>query len=99
MKVFYLMHLTHSYSHKNKIEKDIHEFFAKHDRIIVDADQLDYCKKMLTSEVNELNKKHHRCKPVSIEFRRDDPTNGDVIVSLNNGSILGFTFRKGTYRE
>lgn len=97
MKVFYLMHLTHSYSHKNKLEKDIYEFFIKHDRIIIDENTLVHAKGILINGVKMLNEKHHRCKPVSIEFRRDDPTNGDVIVSLNNGSILGFTFRKGKY--
>ena len=58
----YTIYISHSLVPKNKLQKDVEEALRKIRHTLYH--DLDKLKKDLTSIIDTLNKKHHRCKPV-----------------------------------
>lgn len=77
------MNITHYYfdkgfqtSLKNNLQKEAAAYIKTLDKTVIHADDLEEAKRIIIDSIEEINKKHSRCKPLKVTWdcRWDDGT-------------------------
>lgn len=61
----YMTYDGHHLSTKNKLQKAVQNYLIHLDRTLIEKNELDFIKKQIVSDIENLNKQHSRCKPLT----------------------------------
>lgn len=75
----YFTTISHLNMPKNKLQDDVQSLFKKNANRILNNDQerVKFCD-MLFTQVNQLNEKHRRCKPVELSHDKQRTVNNNL---------------------
>lgn len=72
MKSAFMTMLGHALTCSNKLEREILAFLKSIDRLYLpNQEEGRYMMKRISGQIQELNKKHHRCNPISTTWHTD----------------------------
>jgi hypothetical protein len=87
---YYLAYLSYNTALRNNLEKDLFEHLKQENRkLIPERVFKNKYKEQLINQIDELNKKHSRCKPLTVYFHNH---NYDQYISLHTGTGIVFQF-------
>jgi hypothetical protein len=78
----YLTVLGHTLQTKNKLEKAVLKHLQHIDRTLINAEDLARFKRTLTQNAAGFNAEYPRCKPVKLDWDKDEAKN-DIILRTN----------------
>ena len=68
MHTHYFLQLQHCNATKNKLQHEAHEYFKSLDGLLIEKEQLKNKKKRIEEEIQKLNQKYPRMKPIKISY-------------------------------
>lgn len=75
MHTHYYLQMVSCNATKNKLQHDVYDFFKRLDGLLIETQELQELQKRIVSEIQKLNEKYPRMKPVVVSFgsfRKDD---------------------------
>ncbi len=68
MHTHYFLQLGNCNATKNKLQHEAYEYFKSLDGLLIEKVQLPELKKIIEKEIEKLNKKYPRMKPIKISY-------------------------------
>lgn len=68
MHTHYFLQLQHCNATKNKLQHEAYEYFKSLDGLLIEKEQLPQLKKRIEDEIEKLNHKYPRMKPIKISY-------------------------------
>jgi hypothetical protein len=68
MHTHHFLQLQHCNATKNKLQHEAFEYFKSLDGLLIEKEQLPQLKKRIEEEIEKLNKKYPRMKPIKISY-------------------------------
>ncbi len=82
---------------KNKLEEEVYELIRKWDRHILIIESISLFKLEFIKQIDEINLKHPRCKPIKVEFYWHDKSKHDFNVFFQGTGICSMQLISGTH--
>lgn len=71
--MMYLFKFSHSYAQKNKLTEELSNFVESLDATLIkSAPAKTMFKLIIKKKLEQLHEKHSRCKPIEIQFQKND---------------------------
>lgn len=68
MHTHYFLQLGHCNATKNKLQHEAYDYFKSLDGLLIEKEQLPQLKKRIEVEIQKLNQKYPRMKPIKISY-------------------------------
>lgn len=68
MHTHHFLQLQHCNATKNKLQHEAFEYFKSLDGLLIEKEQLPHLKNRIEEEIEKLNKKYPRMKPIKISY-------------------------------
>jgi hypothetical protein len=94
----YLIKINNSYSLQNNLQKDIYAYLKSIDRQVIDIYQLRKVKSDILKTIEDINKKHVRCKAIEAHWNawKDNQCDeDDHHLQIGHGIICNLTIYSG----
>lgn len=96
----YLGILEMTYQAKNKLQKEVLEYFISIDRMLIQKEYVENLKAFISNKIEEINSQNPRCTPLEIYFEHDNESlnpKGDIII--RNAHVVHYTIRKCEFKK
>lgn len=76
----YLAILLHTYTTKNKLQKEALIFFQSIDRILIESSGIDEFKRKIETAIEKINMNNPKCIPIKLYYADGFPNKNDIVV-------------------
>lgn len=94
----YLIKINNAYSLQNSLQKDVYQYLKSIDRQVIDTIQIRKVKADILKSIEDINKKHTRCKSIEAHWNawKDNKCDeDDHHLQIGHGIICNLTIYSG----
>lgn len=84
----YFFHRSHANNPKNKLQEEVHQYLNSINGKIINAVDIKECATLIEEEIQKINLKHRRCKPVMAKVQYSNYNKGYMISGLESMTFI-----------